>query len=266
LKIYHFWHKESVEIRIGGAPVKISAYGRSDVSVEEARVDALERARRIERKIAGESFPKEGYVADIREEIVLEIDSHNVVTRNRYGARVLNSEALVIIDIDHHRPTFLEAFGFRKRDNKAAIAEDLEKLASRPEYSALGFRVYETHMGARLIVTGAYLDPASDKGRALFSQTHADPMFAKLCVKQQCYRARLTPKPHRIKQRRIAYRWPMEPDEFEKAKEWVREYEAASLGFATCRYLKTFGKEHSTFGIVSLHDEETKARSHLPLA
>ena len=266
MKIYHFWHKESVEIRIDGQPAKITGYGRSDVTVEGARNDALERARRIERKIAGESFPKEDYAVDIREEIVLEIDSHNVVTRNRYGARVLNTEAVTIIDIDHHRPTILETLGFRKRDNKAAIVEDLEKLASRPEYSTLGFRVYETLMGARLIVTGTYFDPASDKGKALFSQTHADPVFAKLCVKQQCYRARLTPKPHRIKQRRIAYRWPMEPDEFEKAKEWVREYEAASLAFATCRYVKALGKEHPAFGIIALHDEDTKARSHLPLA
>jgi hypothetical protein len=266
VKIYHFWHKESVEIRIDGKPAKITVYGRSNVSAEEARKDAPGRARRIERKIAGESFPKEDYSVDIREEIVLEIDSHNVVTRNRYGARVLNTESVTIIDIDHHRSTFLETLGFRKRDNKAAIVEDLGKLASRPEYSALGFRVYETFMGVRLIVTGAYLDPASNMGNALFSQAHADPVFAKLCVKQQCYRARLTPKPHRIKQRKIAHRWPMVPDEFEKAKEWVREYEAASLGFATCRFVKTFGKEHPAFGIIALHDEETKARSHLPLA
>ena len=265
MKIYHFWHRELVEIRIGGEPVKITAYGRSDASEEDARRDALERARRIERKIAGESFP-EDYAVDIREEIVLEIDAHNVVTRNRYGARVLNTESVIIIDIDHHRPTFFESLGFRKRDNKAAILEDLGKLAARPEHTALGFRVYETLMGARLIVTGAYFDPASDKGKALFAQTHADPLFAKICLKQQCYRARLTPKPHRIKQRRISYRWPMDADEYEKAKEWVREYEAASVEFATCRYVKTFGKEHSTFGIIALHDEETKARSHLPLA
>jgi len=266
MKIYHFWHKESVEIRIGGQPAKIRVAGRSDVSVEDARRDALERASRIERRIAGESPPKEDYAVDIREQIVLEIDSHNIVTRNRYGARVLNTETVTIVDIDHHRPTFLEALGFRKRDNKAAIVEDLEKLASRPEYSAFGFRVYETLMGARLIVTGAYIDPASAQGKALFSQAHADPMFAKLCVKQRCYRARLTPKPHRIKHRRISYRWPMEPDELESAKEWVREYEAASLAYATCRYVRTFGKEHPLSSIVGLHDEETRARSNLPLA
>src|SRR5258706_583476 len=112
-------------------------------------------------------------------------------------------------------------------------------------------------------------EPAERSARSranYFPRKTTPSIFAKLCVKQQCYRARLTPKPGRIKQRKIAYRWPMDPDEFEKAKEWVREYEAASLGFATCRHVKTFGKEHPTFGIVALHDEETKARSRLPLA
>ena len=266
MKIYHFWHREVVEIRIGGEPAKIAIYGRSDLGVEDARNDALERARRVERKIAGEPSAKEGYTADIREEIVQEIDAHNVVTRNRYGARVLNSESVIMIDIDHHRPTFFQALGFGKRDNKTAIIEDLAKVATRPEYAALGFRIYETLMGVRLIVTGAYFDPASKQGQALFSLTNADPVFAKLCVKQQCYRARLTPKPGRIKQRKFSYRWPMEPDELELAKAWVKEYEAASLDFATCKFVKAIGKEHFSSEIISLHDDETRARSRLPLA
>ena len=265
MKVYRFWARAPVEIRIAGKPATISPYGRSDVSVDDARRNAIERARSIERKIAGEAA-LEDYTVDIREEIVLEIDTHNVVTRNRYGARVLNSDSVAIVDVDHHRAGFLEALGFRKRDNKAAIFEDLEKLARRPEYAQLGFRAYETAQGARVIVTGAYIDPASAQGAALFDRSHADRTFAKLCVKQKCYRARLSPKPHRIKQRRFSYRWPMEAAQLEEAKEWVREYEAASLEFATCRFVKTLGREHLVDPIVSMHDEETRARSRLPLA
>jgi len=266
MKVFRFWVRETVEIRVGAEPAKIAAYGRSDVSLEDARRDALERARWVERRIAGEKVAREEYTVDIREEIVLEIDAHNIVTRNRYGARVLNTDAVTIIDVDRHRPGFLEALGLRKRENKAAIFEDLEKLARRPEYAHLGFRVYETAQGARVIVTGAYIDPASVQGAALFDRSHADRTFAKLCVKQKCYRARLSPKPHRIKQRRFSYRWPMEAAELENAKEWVREYEAASLEFAICRFVKAFGKEHPPGAIVAMHDEETRARSRLPLA
>lgn len=265
MKIYRYWHRETVEIRIAGEPAKINVYGRSNVSDEDARADAVDRARWVERKIAGEKLARE-YSVDIREEIVLEIDERNVVTRNRYGARVLNTESVTIVDIDHHRPTFLEALGFRKRDNKAAILEDLEKLAARPEWAQFGFRVYETAQGMRVIVTGTYIDPASPQGAALFEQSHADKTFARLCIQQNCYRARLTPKPHRIKQPRFSYRWPMEGEELERAKEWVREYEEKARAFATCRFVKTLGREQMLSEIISMHDEETRARSQLPLA
>src|SRR5690349_17863307 len=166
MNIYRYWHRETVEIRIGGEPAKINVYGRSNVSDEDARANALERARWVERKIAGEKLAREEYAVDIREEIVLEIDEHNIVTRNRYGARVLNTDSVMIIDVDHHRKTFLESLGFGKRDNKAAIFDDLEKMARRPEYAQLGFRVYETALGARVIVTGGYFDPASPQAAA----------------------------------------------------------------------------------------------------
>jgi hypothetical protein len=266
MNIYRHWHRETVEIRIGGEPAKINVYGRSNVSDEDARANALERARWVERKIAGEELAREEYSVDIREEIVLEIDGHNIVTRNRYGARVLNTDSVVIIDVDHHRVTFLEALGFRKRDKKAAILEDLEKLARRPEYAQLGFRVYETAQGARVIVTGAYFDPASPQAAALFRESNADKTFAKLCVQQKCYRARLSPKPRRIQQPAFKYRWPMEGEELERAKEWVHEYEEKAQAFATCRFVKTLGREHLLPEVVSFHDEETGARSRLPLA
>jgi hypothetical protein len=265
LKIYRYWAREPVEIRIDGKPAKISPYGRSDVSIEDARLNAIDRARWIEKKIAGE-VARDDYTVDIREEVVLEIDANNVVTRNRYGARVLNTDSVAIVDVDHHPVGFLEALGFRKRDNKAAIVENLEKLAKRPEYSQYGFRVYETSQGARVIVTGGYIDPASAQGAALFRDMHADKMFANLCVKQKCYRARLTAKPHRIKQPRFSYRWPMEGEELEKAKAWVAEYEARAQESAACRFVRTFGREHVLDSIVMMHDEETRARSNLPLA
>ena len=266
MKVYRYWVRETVEILVDGKPAKITAYGRSNVSLEDARADVAERARWVARKIAGEKLAREEYTVDIREEIVLEIDEHNVITRNRYGARVLNTESVTIIDIDHHRVGFLEALGFRKREKKAAILEDLEKLAARPEWAQFGFRVYETAQGARVILTGGYIDPASPQGAALFQQSNADPMFAKLCVQQKCYRARLTPKPGRIKQPRFSYKWPMEGEELERAKEWVREYEAKAQAFATCRFVKTLGREQMLSEIISMHDEETRARSNLPLA
>ena len=45
--------------------------------------------------------PKEhSYYALIREEIIQEIDDQNVISRNHYGAEVLNSENVVFVDCD----------------------------------------------------------------------------------------------------------------------------------------------------------------------
>lgn len=266
MKTYRYWEKETAEILIDGKQLTIRGYGRSNASVEEARNDAAARLQKVQRKVAGEAVAKEDYAADIREEVIREIDSHDVITRNRYGARVLNTDSTTILDIDHHRKTFLEKFGFRKREDKAAIVEDLALLAARPEYRAVDFRVYETAKGIRVIVIGAYFDPNAAEGRSLLERSNSDPLFAMLCRKQSCYRARLTPKPYRIKQKGIRYRWPIEQEDLERARAWVTEYESRSENFAVCRYLKTLGRQTLLSEIVALHDELTKAESRHPLA
>lgn len=266
MKTYKFWKKEITEIRIDGQSQSIVCFGRSNMSLADAAADAVARAKKVEMKIAGKEVKEEDYSADIREELAREIDAHNVITRNRYGALVWNTDAVTIIDIDQHQKTFLESLGLQKRDSKTAIVEAVEKLAAKPPYSALCLRVYETKKGIRVIVDGTYYDPNSAEGKALLQACNADRLYSLLCRKQKCYRARLTPKPHRIKQKGIKYRWPMEAMEYESAKKWVSEYNAKSEKFAVCRYLKTLGKTETRSPVISLHDELTKAVSQLPLA
>lgn len=267
MKTYKYWKRETAEIGMpDGKRFKATALGRSNFSISEASSDARSRLRKVEARLNGAELPeKEDYSADIKEEVVKELDSKNMVTRNRYGALVLNTESVTIIDIDNHRKGFLERLGFKKRENKPAITGDLEKLALRPEYSGLGFRIYETSKGIRLIVTGAYHAPAAE-GRALMRACHSDPLFSMLCVRQNCYRAHLTPKPHRIKQKGIKYKWPLEGEELERAREWLAEYELKSAGYAVCRYLKALGRQDMPDRIVTFHDKETRSGSGLPLA
>lgn len=267
MKTYKFWKTETAELTLpDGSRFKAKAAGRSNFSLAEAAADARTRLRRVELKIAGADLPeKEDYAADIREEVVTELDLKNIVTRNRYGALVLNSESLTMIDIDNHRKGFWELFGLKKRDNKAAIIEDMEKLALRPAYAELGFRLYETSKGIRVLVTGLYLDPGTE-GKRLMHVSHCDPLFALLCEKQKCYRARLTPKPHRIRQKGIKYRWPLDPGEQEHAKRWVEEYNRKSQNYAVCRYIKTLGRADYTDRIIAFHDRETGCDSRRTLA
>jgi hypothetical protein len=248
-----------------GTSLEITGLGRSNVSELDALSDARARMAKVQAKIAGEAPEAEDYSADIKEEVVRELDARNVVTRNRYGALVLNSETVTMIDVDNHHRGLLELLGFRKRQNKPAIMEDIEKVALRPEYADLGFRLYETSKGVRLIITGAYCDP-DGRGWSLMRACHSDPLFKMLCRKQVCYRARLTPKPHRMHMKAIRYRWPQEPGEAETARAWISEYEERSKAFAVCRYVKTLGRQHMPDETVKFHDDQTRALSALPLA
>lgn len=266
MKTFKYWHKHVATIQVEGQPKQITCRGRSNASPEAARADALERARKVEQKIAGETVPMADYSADILEQVVREFDAHTVITRTRYGALVLNTDSVTILDVDHHRKSFLEFFGIGARETKPAILTDVGKVAALPEYRDAGFRLYETAKGIRVILTGRYYDPSQADGWALMKRCHADPLFATLCRRQHCYRARLTPKPHRIRQKGIRYRWPMEPAELRQAQEWIAEYEQKSAKYAVCRLVESAGGAAARHPVIAFHDEITKATLGLPLA
>src|SRR5260221_9186142 len=98
MKIYKYWTVEKQKILIDGVEQEVSCYGGSNVSIEDARGKAKEKAQKIQRKIAGERHLFEDYEVEIREEILQTIDDHSVVTRNPYGAKRMNFENLMILD------------------------------------------------------------------------------------------------------------------------------------------------------------------------
>ena len=158
MKIYKYWTIEKQTILIDGAEQEVSCYGGSNISAEDARMKAQEKAQKIQRKIAGEKRIFEDYESEIREEILQTVDEHSVITRNRYGARVLNVEQLMILDIDKPKPS---GGLFKKKDTrppKEQIFEMVKNLATT-KYKDLGFRIYETYQGARVIVLGREFDP-----------------------------------------------------------------------------------------------------------
>jgi hypothetical protein len=101
--------------------------------------------------------------------------------------------------------------------------------------------------------------------------TGTDPWFVKLCLAQRSFRARLTPKPWRIGLKAPPGEFPRtDPALEEHFARWLQQYEAASLRFATCRYLETVGKGGFVGGedhdLVEIHDRATRATESLPLA
>jgi hypothetical protein len=268
MKIYKYWATEKQTTLIDGVQQAITCYGGSNESMDEARSRARQKAEQVKRKIRGEKHVFDEYEADIREEILRIIDDHSAITRNRYGAQVLNTENLMTLDIDKPKLAGGLLGLFKKKDSRAPkeqIFDTVRQLAITPKYKEFGFRIYETFQGARVIVSGRDFDPRAAETKRIMDEFHCDPLYIRLCIKQGCYRARLTPKPYRMNLRRYRVLFPRQGDDPE-LKEWLAEYERESRNFNTCRFIEQVGVRHYVNDVVQLHDEITGANLRQPLA
>lgn len=266
MKIYKHWVIEKQKILIDGVEQEITCYGGSNISIDDARVKAKEKAEKIERKIEGEKHLFDDYEAEIREEILRIIDDHSAITRNRYGASVLNTEHMMILDID--KPKLSIGGLFKKKDaqsDKTRIFDMVRKLAATPKYKEYGYRLYETYQGARVIVLGKEFNPRDRATKTMMDEFNCDPLYTFLCVKQGCYRARLTPKPYRMKMRGYKVKFPREGDDSE-FQQWLSQYEWNSRSFNVCRFIEQIGVNHSLNDVIRLHDEMTGINFRQPLA
>ncbi len=259
MKIYKYWTVEKQKILIDGVEQEVTCYGGSNVSVEDAQGQAREKAQKIQRKIAGEKYLFEDYESEIREELLQMVDDHSVITRNRYGARVLNVEKLMILDIDKPKPAAGGLGGlFKKKDTrppKEQIFEIVKTLATT-KYKDLGFRIYETYQGARVIVLGKEFNPRDVATKKMMDEFNCDPLYTLLCNKQGCYRARLTPKPSRMKLKGYKVKYPREGDDSEFQR-WVSEYENMCRSFSVCKLIEQVGASQYVTDVVRLHDDVT---------
>lgn len=266
MKIYKHWAIEKQRILIDGMEQIITCYGGSNISLEDARIRAKEKAEKVKRKIKGEKHLFDEYETEIREEILQIIDDRSAITRNRYGAQVLNAENLLILDIDKPKSSFGDLF--KKKDagqDKLRIFDMVKKLASTPKYQGYCFRLYETYQGARVIVLGRGFDPRDGETVKIMSEFNCDRLYMTLCQKQRCFRARLTPRPHRMKMQRYKVQFPREGDDPE-LRQWLADYERESRNFSVCRFVEQVGTSHHVNNVIRLHDEITGVNFRQALA
>lgn len=276
MKFYRYWIKCTQDIQMpdsSGNTMPMTVYGHSNISLADAMTSGKRLLDEFTRRLISHLHPWE-YDADgrpIREEILLEISPRNIVTRNRYGAEVLNSTQLIFIDIDGELPAGKGFFGlFTKSslqdDGEEALAR-VATLAKKAGHDRAHIRIYKTKAGFRLMMIGR--DIEGKHSGDLMAAFHADPTYAKLCRIQDCYRARLTPKPFRLHIRKCHFNYP-ETDEsiIEKQIQWLEEYNAKIKNFATCHYLGSINATHeiTVNEAVRHHDERTHAMTNLPLA
>jgi hypothetical protein len=139
-----------------------------------------------------------------------------------------------------------------------------------PEWNV---RVYRTPAGLRVLATHRTFQPGEPAVAECFDALDTDPIYVRMCLNQQCFRARVSPKPWRIGiGRHLRPRpgvWPVAPEHMPMRVGWITEYEAAARGFAASEWIESIGSgiTHPEVRIVQeLHDEFCGATRRLPLA
>lgn len=283
MNIPKFWAKGTFE--------DFSCWRWSFQSLAEAQSSAEQAARQLAERfrrgtLRGAKRGGGDYYPDrpAREQILQEIDDGNglsaVITRNSYGAQVLNTARVMFVDIDLPEPPRPRVgllkllFGKRppapppdpKPENDALMRVEMWTA----NHYQWGWRVYRTRSGLRLLATQGTAEADSPATDEIFEALGADPLYRKLCKSQKCFRARLTPKPWRCEGGLDRPpRWPWNAKEERKFQAWEAEYKEVCADWATCAFVRQIGSatvhpEAQT--VIQLHDEATRVGSNLPLA
>lgn len=132
---------------------------------------------------------------------------------------------------------------------------------------------YRTPGGLRILALHRTFTPDEPAVQACFDALGADGIYALMCRRQSCFRARLTPKPWRIgvyfNLRPRPGVWPVKPEHMEVRRRWIREYELASGAYAACRYDGEAGDgtiDEKADEVRKLHDRLCRAREDLAIA
>ena len=270
MKIARFWTRAEEEWN----GVRVTARGWSDESIDAARAKAREIARRVAERVAAGADKSARYPYGDRplpEPVIREFPGAKV-TRNVYGALVLNTDRMMFVDVDRkNQPSssggFMASLFGKPKTPSGSVIDELKAVAGRHDLSG---RIYETAAGYRLLITSAAFEAGSNETEVLLGEFKADPLYMRVCRMQESFRARLTPKPFRMEYSTPPVDFPYEtPAAQAEQDRWVRGYDALAAAFATCKLVDTFGagKTLPEFGeLIQYHDEQTKAGSSMALA
>lgn len=281
-----YWRQRTGSVfQSDGRNIALTVWGWSWTSESDAESVAAERLTTAFANLHA-GAERENYYPrlPLREETLREVTSGSgellaVVTRNRYGADVLSTQAVVIADVD--LPAQRKSRGRLRRiftsgaddPQRSPEALALERIAAYADRSPqLGTYVYRTAAGLRVIITGEQIEPSSPEAEDILEQLGTDPVYLRLCAAHGTYRARLTPKPWRLEPAlpAPAGRWPYtSTDAQQRFTTWLKDYTAGSADYAVCSPVATYGTPATGDQeiVLRLHDEATGASaSKLPLA
>lgn len=257
-----------------GKTLSFSAWGWSFTDLAAAKADAAQRAKSVfDHWVMGKQRDSYDYLDRPLREEILDSLSHGgeeiaMVTRNRYGALVLNCASVCFADLDYPDirsngmiDAMLLAFstGRRQRRREAAREATLQRVRDwARDHRQRSLRIYRTRAGLRLLFTDGLYSPNSSETKRLLAELGSDELYRRLTEKQECFRARLTPKPWRCGCERPPNRYPWEDATAERGyREWERKYREKTKAYVACELLESIGepaREESIKTVVELHD------------
>ena len=281
MKVAKYWARESATAEDNtGYKYHLISWSGSNQGLAEAKKKAIEKLNRWkvrlrEGQLSGD-YPYEDK-DEIKEELIQEqYDNEGkliaAITRNRYGALVLNSAKVLFADVD--LPTqvdkglnpFSKLLSLFRRGKKATDDEQNPREEYRQRFAAfhqqnpaLAFRVYETAAGFRLVILNKLFDPLSDTTQMILKELHSDELYIRLCRSQECFRARLTPKPWRCDLENPPNTYPREDaDEERRYLSWLQDYERKGKDYGVCRLVDELGNAkvaESVQAVLQMHDK-----------
>lgn len=299
MKVFEYWAK-SMQRAMGaeGRNYWLVGWAGSNISLEDAKDEAEKRVAGIQSSLNDKGWLKGSYEYDhdlrIKEMVIErfgdEENPYAVITRNRYGALVLNAARVFIADVDlpvledlPPEPVFketkpigaspVEKIGFftklfggnavKKSERQDKLINDWQEASLKREqllanqredalsrfegfnkqYPTLSFCVYATAAGYRVVVTNQIIEPDSAESEEWMEALDSDELYQKLCKRQQCYRARLTPKPWRLPDCKTSVFFPDGQCTEENGLEgWLVQYEEKSKPYAVCTLVGSYGE------------------------
>jgi len=158
----------------------------------------------------------------------------------------------------------------RGGSQKVAFQRVVRFFTAHPTWK---LRLYRTPAGLRVLAMHRPFVPNDPEVSQFFQTLKCDPVYVQMCQRQQCFRARVSPKPWRIGIRdHLRPRpgvWPVREEAMPVRRAWVDAYHAKAAGFAACRFEAELGQgpvHEKVRAVQDLHDRLCRADSGLPIA
>ena len=265
MQFYRYWTRTTAKANGPRGNIDFTAVGFSNESLQDALRVAEERAQQAAQTLASGQFFDRYYGTQqpLREEILEELQQDGktiaVLSRNSYGAVVLNTPVVFFADIDlpskPKRSGFLGLFG-APVDPATQLIDKIQELVDGDR--SLGLRLYRTKKGYRVAIRSHQVPVQDSQSQRWLQHFGSDKLYVLLCRTQDCYRARLSPKPWRCGSAMPPQRFPFASSDAESDyRRWQNEYDNVVSQYATCAHISDFGSPHNdpvVEKILQIHD------------